>query len=121
MGSRADIEPNLKKFQEMISKYQFMEVNTTRRAAGLRDKIPDIRKTLDTVVFLSARKAAATDKPFEAFFELNDTLYAKAAVPAKTDEVFLWLGVCAPLPAPAVPVLSHLSYIGECYAELPGG
>lgn len=80
VDSRADIEPNLKKFQEMIAfvsltqvalqcilgadweclggdrKYQFMEMNTQRRAAGLRDKIPDIQKTLDTVIFLESRK-----------------------------------------------------------------
>lgn len=39
------------------SKYQFMEVNTQRRAAGLKDKIPDIQKTLETVRFLKTRKA----------------------------------------------------------------
>lgn len=31
-------------------------------------------------------------EPIEATFELNDTLYAKAEIPA-TEEVFLWLGV----------------------------
>lgn len=36
-------------------KYQFMEMNTQRRAAGLKDKIPDIQKTLDTVTFLGSR------------------------------------------------------------------
>ncbi|KAL7267290.1 peptide chain release factor 1 [Rhizina undulata] len=87
--SREDIEPNLKKFQEMIAKYQFMEMNTQRRAAGLKDKIPDIQKTLDTVSFLKARKESS--KAFETTFELNDTLYARASIPA-TDEVYLWLG-----------------------------
>lgn len=33
-----------------------MEMNTQRRVAGLRDKIPDIQKTLDTVMFLESRK-----------------------------------------------------------------
>jgi hypothetical protein len=37
-------------------KYQFMEVNLQRRMAGLRDKIPDIRKTLETVQFLKLRR-----------------------------------------------------------------
>ena len=37
-------------------KYQFMEANTQRRAAGLKDKIPDIQKTLETVRFLKSRK-----------------------------------------------------------------
>ena len=40
----------------MARKYQFMEQNQQRRAAGLKDKMPDIQKTLDTVKFLKARK-----------------------------------------------------------------
>jgi prefoldin subunit 5 len=87
--SRADVEATLKSFQEMIAKYQFMEANQQRRAAGLKDKMPDIQKTLDTVKFLKTRKPDA--EPIEAMFELNDTLYAKAKVPP-TEEVYLWLG-----------------------------
>ena len=37
-----------------------MEVNTQRRAAGLKDKLPDIQKTLDTVQFLKTRKVYHT-------------------------------------------------------------
>jgi hypothetical protein len=33
-----------------------MEANTQRRAAGLQDKIPDIKKTLETVRFMKNRK-----------------------------------------------------------------
>lgn len=33
-----------------------MEMNLQRRMAGLKDKIPDIQKTLDTVQFLKLRK-----------------------------------------------------------------
>ena len=33
-----------------------MQANTQRRAAGLKDKIPDIQKTLDTVQFMKTRK-----------------------------------------------------------------
>ena len=36
-------------------KYQFMEQNLQRRVVGLKDKLPDIRKTLDTVRFLKLR------------------------------------------------------------------
>lgn len=89
VSSRAEVEQTLKSFQEMISKYQFMQVNTQRRSQGLKDKIPDIQKTLDTVKFFKARGAVA--EPLETAFELNDTLYAKALVPP-TDEVYLWLG-----------------------------
>lgn len=77
---RSQVESTINSFKEMISyvlpvfkqaenaclcfgdfrKYQFMEVNTQRRAAGLRDKIPDIQKTLETVRFLKTRKVFAT-------------------------------------------------------------
>ncbi|KAI4120499.1 MAG: hypothetical protein LQ347_007084 [Umbilicaria vellea] len=89
VSSRAEVDGTMKSFQEMISKYQFMEVNTQRRGAGLKDKIPDIQKTLDTVQFLKTRKPDSD--ALEATFELNDTLYAKALVPP-TEEVYLWLG-----------------------------
>ncbi|KAL8928395.1 MAG: hypothetical protein Q9172_000881 [Xanthocarpia lactea] len=89
VSSRAEVDGTMKSFQEMISKYQFMEVNTQRRAAGLKEKVPDIQKTLDMVQFLHSRKPGS--EPIETTFELNDTLYAKAVIPP-TDEVYLWLG-----------------------------
>lgn len=105
VATRADVESTLKSFQEMISKYQFMEVNTQRRAAGLKDKIPDIQKTLDTVRFLKMRKPDA--EPIETLFELNDTLYAKAQVPP-TKEVYLWLGANVMLAYPVAEAESLL-------------
>lgn len=39
-------------------KYQFMEQNLQRRVMGLKDKLPDIQKTLDTVRFLKARRVS---------------------------------------------------------------
>ncbi|KAB5518680.1 prefoldin subunit [Coniochaeta sp. 2T2.1] len=89
VSSRGDVEPTLRSFQEMIAKYQFMEQNLQRRVVGLKDKLPDIQKTLDTVQFLKARRSE--EDPIETTFELNDTLYAKAEVPP-TEEVYLWLG-----------------------------
>ncbi|KAI0116154.1 Prefoldin, subunit 3 [Hypoxylon sp. NC0597] len=87
--SRDDVQSTLRSFQEMISKYQFMELNLQRRVAGLKDKMPDIEKTLETVRFLKTRTEESD--PIETTFELNDTLYAKASIPP-TDEVYLWLG-----------------------------
>ena len=37
-------------------KYQFMEVNTQKRSAGLKDKIPEIQQTLGMVRYLKTRK-----------------------------------------------------------------
>ncbi|KAK0713111.1 Prefoldin subunit-domain-containing protein [Lasiosphaeria miniovina] len=89
VATHADVEPTLRNFQEMIAKYQFMEQNLQRRVASLKDKLPDIQKTLDTVRFLELRKNEP--EPIETTFELNDTLYAKAEIPP-TDEVYIWLG-----------------------------
>ncbi|QSZ31481.1 hypothetical protein DSL72_001046 [Monilinia vaccinii-corymbosi] len=89
VSSREDVEPTLRRFQEMISKYQFMEVNLQKRISGYKINIPDIQKTLDTVRFLKTRKEGSD--PIQATFELNDTLYAKANIPP-TQEVYLWLG-----------------------------
>lgn len=77
----------------MISKYQFMEVNTQRRGTGLREKIPDIKKTLEMVRFLKLRKESSPDTDLETNFELNDTLYSRASIsPKDMEEVYLWLG-----------------------------
>ncbi|KAK9653300.1 peptide chain release factor 1, variant 2 [Aspergillus fumigatus] len=94
----------------MISKYQFMELNTQRRAAGLREKIPDIKKTLDVVRFLKMQKETNSSSTLETSFELNDTLYARAQIsPADTDEVYLWLGANVMLAYPIPEAETMLS------------
>ncbi|KAL5624980.1 hypothetical protein BROUX41_005040 [Berkeleyomyces rouxiae] len=87
--SHEEVEGTLRNFQEMINKYQFMEMNLQKRLAGLKEKIPDIQKTLETVQFLKLRGTDA--EPIDTTFELSETLYAKASVPA-TNEVYVWLG-----------------------------
>jgi len=89
VSNHEQVETTLRNFQEMISKYQFMQGNTERRGQGLREKIPDIQKTLDVVQLLKMRGPDA--EPLETTFELSDTLYAKALVPPP-NEVYLWLG-----------------------------
>jgi prefoldin subunit 5 len=86
--SSDQVESVLKSFQEMLQKYKYMELNTSQRIQGLKDKIPDIKKTLDMVQFL---KDGDRDEPVTANYELNDTLYAKAVLtPGET--VYIWLG-----------------------------
>ncbi|KAJ8097129.1 Prefoldin subunit-domain-containing protein [Lipomyces tetrasporus] len=88
--SRDQVESVLQSFQEMLSKYKYMEMSTLRRAASLREKIPDIQKTLDSVLFLDSKRNS-DDSTLSTTFELNDTLYAKANI-TPTDTVYLWLG-----------------------------
>lgn len=92
-----------------------MELNTARRAVGLREKIPDIKKTWETVKFLRARRegagagAAAASAPLVTSFELNDTLFAKAEVRTEdVGEVFLWLGANVMLAYPVEEAVGML-------------
>jgi len=55
-GHEANIQGEVLTKRDTSRKYQFMEQNLQRRVAGLKDKMPDIQKTLDTVRFLKLRK-----------------------------------------------------------------
>jgi prefoldin subunit 5 len=109
-----DVESTLQRFQEMTSKYTFMQQNVDRRAAGLKEKLPEMKNTYDTVKFLEMKRKLALEKSeaeqgddlhddleepkhnsqeLETTFSLQDTLYAKALIkPAEVEEVYLWLG-----------------------------
>jgi prefoldin subunit 5 len=112
--SLEDVESTLQRFQEMTSKYTFMQQNVERRAAGLKEKLPEMKNTYETVKFLKMKRKIALDaedkgdadelddeleesnhnpQEIETTFSLQDTLYAKATIkPAELDEVYLWLG-----------------------------
>jgi prefoldin subunit 5 len=112
--SLEDVESTLQRFQEMTSKYTFMQQNVERRAAGLREKLPEMKNTYDTVKFLKMKRKVALERTegdddeeleaepgeskynpqeLQTTFSLQDTLYAKAKIKlAELDEVYLWLG-----------------------------
>jgi len=78
-----------------------MSQNVERRAAGLREKLPEMRKSLDTVRFLRMRKGEGEQDGdgldesgvIETTYALQDTLYAHATVNTQElDSVYLWLG-----------------------------
>lgn len=114
-----DVESTLQRFQEMISKYTFMQQNVERRAASLKEKLPEMKRTLEVVRFLKKKRHDLANKKkgeddsddledegdddddagagrkdtIDTTFSLQDTLYAKAQIkPAEIDEVYLWLG-----------------------------
>lgn len=88
----------------MISKYRFMETHLLQRKKSLESKIPDIKKTLEAVEYLVTK----TDGPMEADFELADTLWAKARIPASCKKVNLWLGANVMLEYPIEEALELL-------------
>ncbi|BFZ59262.1 hypothetical protein YB2330_000268 [Saitoella coloradoensis] len=113
-----EVDPTLKKFQETVAKYKFMEVNVLRRANGLREKVPDIEKTLEMVKFIESKNK--TSESFGTNFELNDTLFAKATI-EPTDTVYLWLGanvmLSYPIPEAIELLTSKLSTAKESLAQ----
>ena len=98
--SPSDVEPTLQRFTEMINKYTFMQSSVEKRSQGLREKLPEIKNTLDVVRFLRKRREGAeaddedeTGGEIQTTFPLSDTLYASATIaPGKLSSVYLWLG-----------------------------
>ncbi|KAI9339362.1 Prefoldin subunit-domain-containing protein [Obelidium mucronatum] len=89
VGSAENVESTLRKFQEMIAKYKTMEGHLASRRRGLESKIPEIKKTLDMVLYIISR--SDSDEPITTEFEINDTLWVNAKVES-TKTVCLWLG-----------------------------
>jgi len=65
--SPEEIAATMRKFDEMLSyvghscqltkrKYKFMEMSRIKQLQRLRTSIPDLQKTLDTVLFLESKK-----------------------------------------------------------------
>ncbi len=78
-----------------------MEANVSKRAAGLREKLPEMESTLSTIRFLQRKKEKVGGEDdedegvadLETTFSLSDTLFAKAKIaPREIEEVYLWLG-----------------------------
>lgn len=57
-GSDEDPEPHLRKFQETMSKYKMMEADRQQRRRALDDKIPEMKKTLNMVLFLKEKRVS---------------------------------------------------------------
>ncbi|KAH8822801.1 Prefoldin subunit-domain-containing protein [Flagelloscypha sp. PMI_526] len=118
-------EAALTGINDALAKYKYMESSLSTRRAGLEQKIPDIRKTLDMVQVLFDRRNAkgklkeedsddlededddSANQPLTTTFELNDTLYAEATLD-DTDEVYLWLGANVMLSYPLPQALTLL-------------
>ncbi|KAH3734512.1 prefoldin subunit 3-like [Dreissena polymorpha] len=82
-------ESALKKLDEQHNKYKFMEYNLNTKKNRLKSQIPDIKKSLDIISHLQAKKSSS--EAMETRFLLSDQVFARARVPP-TDKVCLWLG-----------------------------
>ena len=68
-----------------------MESNLHRSRESLKTKLPDIKKTLETVIMLKS-KHEGDQKELNTNFLLSDNIWAKARIPNTTGKVGLWLG-----------------------------
>ncbi|KAL8606037.1 hypothetical protein ACOMHN_040035 [Nucella lapillus] len=82
-------EAVLRRFDELHSKYKFMEYNLNTKKTRLKNQIPDLRTSLDIVKHLQSKKES--EEPLQSQFLLSDHLFAKAKIPP-TEKVCLWLG-----------------------------
>lgn len=79
---------------ELYQKYKFMESQLVRGRESLKIKLPDIKKTLETVKMLKEKNSQEDEekKSFDTNFLISDNIWAKAKVPNDTGKVGLWLG-----------------------------
>mmetsp|Transcript_47107 Transcript_47107/g.112982 ORF Transcript_47107/g.112982 Transcript_47107/m.112982 type:complete len:202 (+) Transcript_47107:132-737(+) len=86
---KASVEELIAAFNELHQKFKFMESSLTAEKAGLKKKIPEIRRTLEMVEALQKKQEAG--EAMTTHFGLADNVYAKAEVEGQ-DTVCLWLG-----------------------------
>ena len=71
-----------------------MEAQLVRGRESLKVKLPDIKKTLETVQLLMQKNKEESEEEKKVYsnFLISDNIWAKATIPNKTGTVGLWLG-----------------------------
>lgn len=80
----------LKRLSEQYAKYKLASHKLIKTTANLEMKIPDIKKTLDTIRFLK-KKLEEEENGFTTTYGLTESLFCDAEVPPQKT-VHLWLG-----------------------------
>ena len=73
---------------QYLNKYKFMEAQIVKSNDGLKIKIPDIEKCLETIEYLEKKEK---EKTLNVDYMVSNSLWAKAEVKVP-HSVFLWLG-----------------------------
>jgi len=87
--NQKSVESVVQEFQELFSKYKYLEMRMLQNKKVLIDKLPQIKSALEAVKFLKSKKDAGEE--VKANFELADAILAKARV-KNAEKVCLWLG-----------------------------
>eukprot|EP00796_Vickermania_ingenoplastis_P010474 gene10474-7279_t len=89
-SSGGSAENLLKRLSEQHSKYKLAEHKLIKSTANLEAKIPDIKKTLQTIRFLK-KQLEEEEKGFTTNYGLTESVFCEAEVPPQKT-VHLWLG-----------------------------
>ncbi len=84
-------EDIIAQMNELYQKYKFMEAQLVRGRDSLKVKLPDIKKTLESVQILQD-KHTQSEPELQTNFLIADNIWAKAKIPNDTGKVGLWLG-----------------------------
>jgi prefoldin subunit 5 len=84
-----DSEPAIASLQSLHTQYKQIEQGLQQNRIRLGNKLPEIKRALDTVKLLCEKQN--TGDELDMHFELTDSVYAKAKV-KDADSVYLWLG-----------------------------
>jgi len=84
------VEGALGAFNELYSKYKYMENSFLRSKNVYKSKLPEIEQTLELVRVMNNGKESGTE--VAANYSLCDTIYAKAKIDSSVGKVFLWVG-----------------------------
>ena len=85
----ASVEVIIGAFSELHKKYKFMEESRTQQKASLKQKLPEIEKTLELVKYLMTKNLEGAS--ISTRYCLSDNVYARAEALCD-DRVCLWLG-----------------------------
>jgi len=88
ISNQESADAALKRMQEFYSKYKYMEMTLTKNRASLRNKLPEIKSTLNMVQYLQQKKSSG--ETISTAYELSDQVFATAKL--KPSTVCLWLG-----------------------------
>ncbi|KAK3735812.1 hypothetical protein QZH41_019915 [Actinostola sp. cb2023] len=82
-------EDTIRKLDEQLRKYKYMEINLLAKKKRLQGQVPDLNSSLEMVKLLQSNKEKGS--PCHSRFLVSDQLYANAVVPP-SEKVSLWLG-----------------------------
>lgn len=77
-------------FNELYSKYKYMENSFIRSKDNYKSKIPEIEQTLELIKTMVKKRE--DEEEVIANYSLCDTIYTKAKIDSTVGKVFLWVG-----------------------------